>query len=111
MWTGLPGNTGSMTLPGFSSASMLSAASKMGNPYAPVNAKQLTNLWGSEKISSSPMGGMLNLGSMGNLGYSGMFGPPKPEVEDDEVAADDEEDMGVIETYSNYWPMKLTVSS
>ena len=31
--------------------------------------------------------------------------------EDEEVAAEDEEDMGVIETYSNYKPSKLKVSS
>ena len=29
--------------------------------------------------------------------------------EDEEVAAEDEEDMGVIETYSNYKPTKLKV--
>ena len=29
--------------------------------------------------------------------------------EDEEVAAEDEEDMGVIETYSNYKPVKLQV--
>ena len=29
--------------------------------------------------------------------------------EDEEVAAEDEEDMGVIETYSNYKPTKLDV--
>ena len=30
--------------------------------------------------------------------------------EDEEIAAEDEEDMGVIETYSNYMPSKLKVS-
>ena len=29
--------------------------------------------------------------------------------EDEEVAAEDEEDMGVIETYSNYKPTKLMI--
>ena len=29
--------------------------------------------------------------------------------EDEEVAAEDEEDMGVIETYSNYKPTKLNI--
>ena len=29
--------------------------------------------------------------------------------EDEEIAAEDEEDMGVIETYSNYMPSKLKV--
>ena len=31
-------------------------------------------------------------------------------MEDEEIAAEDEEDMGVIETYSNYMPSKLKVS-
>ena len=35
---------------------------------------------------------------------------PGASTEDEEVAAEDEEDMGVIETYSNYWPSKLKVS-
>ena len=35
-------------------------------------------------------------------------GPQGP-GEDEEVAAEDEEDMGVIETYSNYMPSKLKV--
>ena len=30
-------------------------------------------------------------------------------MEDEEIAAEDEEDMGVIETYSNYMPSKLKV--
>lgn len=30
-------------------------------------------------------------------------------TEDEEVAAEDEDDMGVIETYSNYMPKKLKV--
>ena len=38
-----------------------------------------------------------------------MMNPGAP-TEDEEVAAEDEEDMGVIETYSNYWPSKLKVS-
>lgn len=32
-------------------------------------------------------------------------------LEDEEIAAEDEEDMGVIETYSNYMPSKLKVRS
>ena len=32
-------------------------------------------------------------------------------MEDEEIAAEDEEDMGVIETYSNYMPSKLKVRS
>ena len=31
-------------------------------------------------------------------------------LEDEEIAAEDEEDMGVIETYSNYMPSKLKVN-
>ena len=30
-------------------------------------------------------------------------------MEDEEIAAEDEEDMGIIETYSNYMPTKLKV--
>jgi hypothetical protein len=30
-------------------------------------------------------------------------------TEDEEAAAEDEDDMGVIETYSNYMPTKLKV--
>ena len=45
-------------------------------------------------------------------GMPGMMGPggqmmPKPEEEPGDE--EDEEDMGVIETYSNYWPTKLKI--
>ena len=36
-------------------------------------------------------------------------GPMMAAPEEDEAAAEDEEDMGVIETYSNYWPSKLKI--
>ena len=35
--------------------------------------------------------------------------PAADSQEDEEVAAEDEDDMGVIETYSNYMPTKLKV--
>ena len=38
-----------------------------------------------------------------------MQNPMAASAEDEEVAAEDEEDMGVIETYSNYTPAKLKV--
>ena len=38
-----------------------------------------------------------------------MANPMATSTEDEEVAAEDEEDMGVIETYSNYKPSKLKV--
>ena len=34
---------------------------------------------------------------------------PATDEVDEEVAAEDEDDMGVIETYSNYMPTKLKV--
>ena len=42
---------------------------------------------------------------MGRLGPGGI---PVP-TEEEEANAEDEEDMGVIETYSNYWPSKLKI--
>ena len=74
------------------------------DPYAPLNSKQLSNLYSTGKYSMSGMSSGVMAG-----GYPGMMGFAKAEPEDDEVAGDDEEDMGVIETYSNYWPVKLKV--
>merc|ERR1719220_2069764 len=56
-----------------------------------MNNSQLSSMWGGMAGRSMPMGGR------------GMM------EEDEEVAAEDEEDMGVIETYSNYKPGKLKV--
>lgn len=39
----------------------------------------------------------------------GAYQRQDPSAEDEEVAAEDEDDMGVIETYSNYMPTKLKV--
>ena len=39
----------------------------------------------------------------------GPYRGPADSQEDEEVAAEDEDDMGVIETYSNYMPTKLKV--
>merc|ERR1712115_539239 len=60
------------------------------------------------------------LGMSMNGPYSGAFGGLMPSsgfprglgegnLEDEEIAAEDEEDMGVIETYSNYMPSKLKI--
>ena len=59
---------------------------------------------------------LLYIGPYG-LGNSSQYMPRNPmmanpmatSTEDEEVAAEDEEDMGVIETYSNYKPSKLKV--
>ena len=45
----------------------------------------------------------------GRPGMPGMMGPGGMPQEDDPADAEDEEDMGVIETYSNYWPTKLKI--
>ena len=92
--------TGPLQMAGMANAAKL-------DPYAPVNSKQLQDLWAMGRINTQQMPGNQMQG--GNMNFSGMFGPSKQELEDDEVAADDEEDMGVIETYSNYWPTKLKV--
>ena len=39
----------------------------------------------------------------------GMMGAAGMPQEEDPAAEEDEEDMGVIETYSNYWPSKLKI--
>lgn len=90
--------TGPLQIPGMSNKV---------DPYAPLNSKQLQNLYSTGRLSNSQM----SVGQLagGNMNFNSMFGPTKQEQEDDEVAADDEEDMGVIETYSNYWPTKLKV--
>jgi hypothetical protein len=89
--------TSSMQFPGMMNSKI--------DPYAPLSNKQLNHLYSTGKYSSQQMPGA---GMMAGA-FPGMMGLPKPELEDDEVAADDEEDMGVIETYSNYWPVKLKV--
>merc|ERR1719289_7710 len=56
----------------------------------PMNNSQLSSMWGGMPGRSMGMGrGMME--------------------EDEEVAQEDEEDMGVIETYSNYKPPKLKI--
>ena len=90
--------TGPLQIPGMSNKI---------DPYAPLNAKQLQNLYSTGRLSNQQMSAGQLAG--GNMNFNAMFGPTKQEQEDDEVAADDEEDMGVIETYSNYWPTKLKV--
>ena len=60
-----------------------------------------------------PMGAADMYGSMGGLAGPMLGGPRLPggpgQQEEEEIAGDDEEDMGVIETYSNYTPVKLKV--
>merc|ERR1719319_678465 len=68
----------------------------MGGGNMPMNNSQLSNMWGG-------MAGKGAYNPMPPMGGRGMM------EEDDEVAAEDEEDMGVIETYSNYKPSKLKV--
>merc|ERR1719193_2359005 len=72
----------------------------------PMNNSQLSSMWGGMPGRSMGMGrGMMEFGMGGSLP-----GPPRERgEEDEEVAAEDEEDMGVIETYSNYKPSKLKV--
>lgn len=58
-----------------------------------LKSGQISSLWMNSNISSG--------------GYDRLRAD---QAEDEEVAAEDEEDMGVIETYSNYMPAKLKVS-
>jgi len=66
---------------------------------AGLNSGQISNMWG----------GMAGRGQLPGMGGMGGFNRGMMEQEDEEVAAEDEEDMGVIETYSNYKPTKLKV--
>ena len=69
----------------------------MGGPLGQAGAaaaaglqrSQISNLW----MTNAP----------------GAYQRQEPGAEDEEVAAEDEDDMGVIETYSNYMPTKLKV--
>ena len=78
-----------------------------------MNRSQISNLW-----SNGPASGLLGsiprgpygLGNSQYMPRNHMMMNPGASTEDEEVAAEDEEDMGVIETYSNYWPSKLKVS-
>merc|ERR1719189_1704807 len=68
----------------------------MGGGMPPgLNSSQVSSMWG----------GVPGGRGMGAMGFNrGMM-----EQEDEEVAAEDEDDMGVIETYSNYKPTKLQI--
>ena len=57
--------------------------------YQHFQGKQISSLW----MNNAP----------------GPYRGPADSQEDEEVAAEDEDDMGVIETYSNYMPTKLKV--
>ena len=70
-----------------------------------LNRSQISNLW-----STGPLpGSSFSRGAGGAFGIGGQYGAGSSTQEEDEVAAEDEEDMGVIETYSNYWPAKLKI--
>merc|ERR1712223_2134529 len=80
---------------------------KSNNPYQPLNRSQISSLW-----NNGPAAGLLGSiprGPYGNFGGSqympgrpGMMGPGGALPQEDDLAAEeDEEDMGVIETYSN----------
>merc|ERR1719394_1362776 len=85
----------------------------MNNPFAMMGG--MPGLAGLVGMGGGGLQG-LNSGQISSM-WGGMGGGrplmPRPamgmEQEDDEVAAEDEDDMGVIETYSNYKPMKLDI--
>jgi len=79
---GMPGMAGLMGMPGMQG----------------LNSGQISNMWG----------GMAGRGGLSGMGMGG-FNRGMMEQEDEEVAQEDEEDMGVIETYSNYKPPKLKI--
>lgn len=80
-------------------SAMYGAVPNMGVPMGSAGAassaalqrNQISNLW----MTNAP----------------GAYQRTEPGAEDEEVAAEDEDDMGVIETYSNYMPPKLKVCS
>ena len=78
---------------------------KSNNPYQQLNRNQISSLW-----NNGPAQGLLGQIPRGPYG-PGSYprGPMMAAPEEDEAAAEDEEDMGVIETYSNYWPSKLKI--
>ncbi len=66
-----------------------------GMPGMALQSKQISDLW---RTNVHPI--------MRTVPGGGVSAPG----DDEEVAAEDEEDMGVIETYSNYMPSKLKAS-
>ncbi len=64
-----------------------------------------------QQFGSMLMPGQLQSRQISNLWQGEMtaFRPEAIATEEEEVAAEDEDDMGVIETYSNYMPSKLKV--
>ena len=101
-----------------SSSATAPGSSLLKNSNVQLSRSQISNLW----ANGPPTGLMGNIPRMGP--YGGAFGmsgnmssymPRGPMMtagaptEDDEIAAEDEEDMGVIETYSNYMPAKLKI--
>eukprot|EP00094_Tigriopus_californicus_P001238 TCALIF_01199-PA protein Name:"Similar to sno Protein strawberry notch (Drosophila melanogaster)" AED:0.08 eAED:0.09 QI:0/0/0/0.88/1/1/9/0/1282 len=55
------------------------------------------------------MSGPLQSRQISNLWLNSGYRHQGESQEDEEVANEDEDDMGVIETYSNYWPSKLKI--
>lgn len=101
-----------------SSSATAPGSSLLKNSNMQLSRSQISSLW----ANGPPTGLMGNLPRMGAYGSFGMPGnlpymPRGPMMtssapnEDDEIAAEDEEDMGVIETYSNYKPAKLKVTT
>jgi len=121
LMAGLGQNTTSSMLSKFleNGAGMQAMMSQGMNPY------QLLNSMRQGGGMQNSMYGGLSSGGLGGLGASGMNPGMLSQLymqggmnrqysrmgqeEDEEVAAEDEEDMGVIETYSNYKPVKLDV--
>jgi len=99
------------------------SGSMMNNPFAAMLNSGMGGMGGMPGLAGLMSGGLpgmqnMNAGSMwggmagrGMPGMMGMggFNRGMMEQEDEEVAAEDEEDMGVIETYSNYKPTKLKI--
>ena len=77
-----------------------------------LNRSQISSLWNNGPaaglLGSIPRGPYGLGGSSPFMGRLGPGGIPVP-TEEEEANAEDEEDMGVIETYSNYWPSKLKI--
>ena len=105
---------GNLTNPTTSGANVAPGSSLLKNPYTPLNRNQISGLWGNGPAAGL-LGSIPRSGPSG-LGYSSQYMPRNPMLvpggasqEEDEANAEDEEDMGVIETYSNYWPSKLKI--
>uniref|UniRef100_A0A0K2TS10 Protein strawberry notch n=1 Tax=Lepeophtheirus salmonis TaxID=72036 RepID=A0A0K2TS10_LEPSM len=79
------------------------------NPFSNLSMAGNFNSFGVGNMM--PTSGALRQNQINNLWMNNVPNPFKADsnAEDEEVAAEDEEDMGVIETYSNYKPPKLKI--